>query len=60
MAYTLRSVSSAVSSTRASRFSTVAVRASAQINPSIRKSEEKVADFVKASIVVGNAWPTLR
>ncbi|PNW88914.1 hypothetical protein CHLRE_01g050550v5 [Chlamydomonas reinhardtii] len=47
MAYTLRSVSSAVSSTRASRFSTVAVRASAQINPSIRKSEEKVADFVK-------------
>ncbi|GLC59103.1 hypothetical protein PLESTB_001448500 [Pleodorina starrii] len=35
----------AVSSRRVS----VVVRADGQINPSIRKSEEKVADFVKAS-----------
>ncbi|KAG2430734.1 hypothetical protein HYH02_013573 [Chlamydomonas schloesseri] len=48
MAASLRSAVSAVTSRGTSRFSTVVVRASAgQINPSIRKNEEKVADFVK-------------
>ncbi|KXZ48012.1 hypothetical protein GPECTOR_31g376 [Gonium pectorale] len=49
MALRAPSMRSVASFTAPSRRLSVVVRAEGQINPSIRKSEEKVADFIKVS-----------